>query len=211
MNWIEFVKKYAKDKGISYKEALKKASEPYKKMKEQEKKKKTTKVKGSRNETTVNVYCGDKGQPTPVLAVPQAPVMTAPPVPAPAPAPAPPKAPPKAPAKADDKPKPPPASDALMSELFKKIQDRKKKIDEETEAKGSGIKSEVQSIHFSNKVWNINTAKKWLQKHNYKPIKTVDKTKTELRYRITEPSQYKKFVTMKSGKHGVNIILGLGK
>ena len=33
MDWIEFVKKYAKDKKITYKEALKKASEPYKKTK----------------------------------------------------------------------------------------------------------------------------------------------------------------------------------
>lgn len=49
--------------------------------------------------------------------------------------------------------------------------------------------SKVQSIIFKKSKYNSNEARKWLKKHNYSPIKRVDKTINYLRYRIRAPSK----------------------
>lgn len=67
--------------------------------------------------------------------------------------------------------------------------------------------SEVHSILFDNSYYNATSARKWLKDHNYKAIKQVHKTKNKLRYRIRDPSLYKKFITKKITPH-IELVLG---
>jgi len=46
----------------------------------------------------------------------------------------------------------------------------------------------VQAIRFDRSHWTPKTARIWLRDHDYTPIKRVDVTTNELRYRIREPS-----------------------
>lgn len=80
--------------------------------------------------------------------------------------------------------------------------------------------SEIQSIVFipngKNK-WNSSKARNWLKAHNFKPIKRVDKLKssetgkvTQLRYRIADPSKFKRFITKKTSEE-INFIIGFEK
>jgi hypothetical protein len=57
--------------------------------------------------------------------------------------------------------------------------------------------SEIQSVYFMSPPWKTTTAKAWLKKEGFVPIKRVHKNGHELRYRITEPEQYKRFRTKK--------------
>jgi hypothetical protein len=57
--------------------------------------------------------------------------------------------------------------------------------------------SSIQAIIFDNKKWTTATARAWLKKHKYKPIKRVDKTLNYLRYRLVDPAKFKSF-TMKT-------------
>lgn len=45
-----------------------------------------------------------------------------------------------------------------------------------------------QAIRFDRTKWSTERARIWLGKHGYKPIKRVDITANELRYRIREPN-----------------------
>lgn len=65
----------------------------------------------------------------------------------------------------------------------------------------------VQAVLFDNKLWTPTTARQWLKQHNYKPIKSVDKTANLLRYRIKEPT-YKKYVTHKIGNN-IELLLAM--
>ncbi len=68
-------------------------------------------------------------------------------------------------------------------------------------------KSVVQSVLFDIKKFNSRSARKWLREHDYPTIKRVDKTKSLLRYRLKEPSLFKKFRIKNLGK-GIKVVLG---
>ena len=68
--------------------------------------------------------------------------------------------------------------------------------------------TQVHSIIFDNSMFTPDTARKWLSKHNYKPIKHVDKTLHFLRYRIRDPALFKSFVT-KEITPGIKIVFGI--
>lgn len=71
----------------------------------------------------------------------------------------------------------------------------------------------LQSIVFMvDKGWTTHLARKWLEKHNKKPIKAVDKKYkqgrlSQLRYRISEPV-YSEYMTKKT-PIGINFVIGL--
>lgn len=73
--------------------------------------------------------------------------------------------------------------------------------------------SEVHSIVFKNNPpskWTTKTAREWLDKHDFKRIKNVDRTKNSLRYRIVDPKCFKSFSTeVIEGKLGtINLVIG---
>lgn len=57
-----------------------------------------------------------------------------------------------------------------------------------------GGKSKIQAILFNNKKFDTTSARSWLKRNNFKPIKRVDKTKNLLRYRIIEPIYNQKYI-----------------
>lgn len=67
---------------------------------------------------------------------------------------------------------------------------------------------EVHSIVFMKDKWNEKSSRKWLQEHEYYPIKQVDKTLNTLRYRIVDPKEFVSFITKKNDK-GINFVLGI--
>jgi len=70
--------------------------------------------------------------------------------------------------------------------------------------------SEIQSVVFlKNYGWNKKLAGSWLLKHHLVPLKPPDeKFKSQLRYRITNPFNYFRFVTKKT-LGGINFIIGI--
>ena len=70
-------------------------------------------------------------------------------------------------------------------------------------------KTKIQSVRFIlSKGWTSDQARNWLKANDIKPIKRVDKTANELRYRILSPGKFTSFRTIKTDK-GINIILGI--
>ena len=67
--------------------------------------------------------------------------------------------------------------------------------------------SSIQAVIFHNKLWTTETARAWLKKHKYKPIKRVDKTLNYLRYRLVEPNKFKNFIMKKTGT-GIKLVIG---
>lgn len=65
----------------------------------------------------------------------------------------------------------------------------------------------IQSITFNKKYWDKGYSKLWLEANKIKPIKKAHVTKNFIRYRITSPNKYKRFITKKISK-GINIIIG---
>jgi hypothetical protein len=57
--------------------------------------------------------------------------------------------------------------------------------------------SEIQSIIFEKKDWNIITARIWLAQHGFKPIKDVDIKEKKLRFRIKTPDYNKNYYRIK--------------
>jgi hypothetical protein len=68
--------------------------------------------------------------------------------------------------------------------------------------------TEIQSIYFMSPPWTTTTARAWLRKEKHTPIKRVHKNGHELRYRMTEPKQYKRFRTKKFND-GVYFVYGI--
>lgn len=66
----------------------------------------------------------------------------------------------------------------------------------------------VQSVLFKKDVYDRNKAKKWLAKHNLKPIKKVHETNKYLRYRIRDPQKFQKFRIMQVRKN-IKFVMGL--
>lgn len=67
--------------------------------------------------------------------------------------------------------------------------------------------SEIQSVLFDINKYDTKKTRKWLKSAKLVPIKRVHKTDENLRYRIRDPSNYKRFRTKKVDE-GVKFILG---
>ncbi len=68
--------------------------------------------------------------------------------------------------------------------------------------------SETQSVYFMDYTWTPSMARAWLKKHNLHPIKHVERNGHQLRYRIHDPSQYKRFATKELG-NDIYLVLGI--
>lgn len=69
------------------------------------------------------------------------------------------------------------------------------------------MKSSIQAVLFDKKIFTSNKARYWLKKYRIIPSKRVHVTKSYLRYRITNPSLYQRFIT-KRLSNGVKIVFG---
>lgn len=75
--------------------------------------------------------------------------------------------------------------------------------------KTSELHSVVFKVNPPNR-WTTETARKWLDDHDIKRLKDVDKTKNSLRYRIVDPACFKSFSTqvVKSEMGIINLVIG---
>lgn len=74
--------------------------------------------------------------------------------------------------------------------------------------KAKGKISEIQAVVFG-PGWKTTPARSWLKKNGFVPIKRVHKTTGGfMRYRITDPNQYRRFFWKKTGKN-INFVIGL--
>jgi len=71
------------------------------------------------------------------------------------------------------------------------------------------MKSEIQALAFPKKDYNEKSIIDWLYKHQYKPLKAVDKIQRPnfYRVRLTPPKKYKRYTT-KILNDGIELILG---
>lgn len=68
--------------------------------------------------------------------------------------------------------------------------------------------STVQSILFDKNIYNVISARQWLARHNFKPIKDVDITANKLRFRIRAPI-FNNYITKKLNDDGsIEAIIG---
>ena len=73
--------------------------------------------------------------------------------------------------------------------------------------------TEVQSVVFDRKKWNLKDAKAWVKDNGYKAIyrnKPIDITDTQYRFRQTPPDKYQSYVSKKL-KNNVLLVLGILK
>lgn len=73
--------------------------------------------------------------------------------------------------------------------------------------------SELHSVVFKTNPpnrWTTETSRKWLKDHDIERLKSVDKTKNSLRYRIVDPKCFKSFSTevVKSEMGVINLVIG---
>ncbi len=73
--------------------------------------------------------------------------------------------------------------------------------------------SELHSVVFKTDPpnrWTTETSRQWLKDHDIKRLKSVDKTKNSLRYRIVDPACFKSFSTqvVKSDMGTINLVIG---
>lgn len=69
--------------------------------------------------------------------------------------------------------------------------------------------SEIQSVLFSRKLYNVKTSMSWMKQHRI-PMKKLDITENYIRYRQKSPKKYKRF-RMKQISKGVLFVLGWKK
>ena len=66
----------------------------------------------------------------------------------------------------------------------------------------------IQAVVFSKKT-GITEARKWLKKHNMKPIKKPDKTTNTIRFRLRDPKRFKRFATKTIAKQpSIQLVIG---
>lgn len=67
----------------------------------------------------------------------------------------------------------------------------------------------IQSVTFLiDEGWKPSLASRWLNDHNLIPMKKVDRTyDNKLRYRLVDPSKFKRFITKKLS-NGISLIIG---
>lgn len=73
--------------------------------------------------------------------------------------------------------------------------------------------SELHSVVFKTDPpnrWTAESSRKWLKDHEIERLKSVDKTKNSLRYRIVDPACFQSFSTkvVKSEMGDINLIIG---
>jgi hypothetical protein len=69
--------------------------------------------------------------------------------------------------------------------------------------------SAVQSVRFDRKAgWNTTTARAWLKAHGFTPIKRVDVTKTQLRYRIRSPDEFDHYSVVRIQRRALQFVIG---
>lgn len=66
----------------------------------------------------------------------------------------------------------------------------------------------VQAVLFNNEIYTALSARRWLKRHNFEPIKKVDKTTRFLRYRIVEPND-KDIYRFKHITDDIHFIIGI--
>jgi hypothetical protein len=96
--------------------------------------------------------------------------------------------------------------------LSQSIQDIERQFLVEIEHREPGLallrpNSLIQAVRFDRMRWTADQARKWLASHNFHPIKRVDKTVGELRYRLRPPDQFRRYAT-KQTSEGINFIIG---
>jgi len=69
------------------------------------------------------------------------------------------------------------------------------------------MSSKVQSIHFSKDYWSSTTSKRKLLDMGYRPLKRVHITPHFFEYRIRDPNEFKRFVTLQK-RNGIQIVVG---
>ena len=67
----------------------------------------------------------------------------------------------------------------------------------------------VQAVIFKREYYNPDSARRWLKRHHYEPIKRVHITANYLRYRIREPDEDKYEYRMKAIDTGIKLVLGI--
>jgi hypothetical protein len=65
---------------------------------------------------------------------------------------------------------------------------------------------DIQAVLFNKDKWSTNSAKLWLKKHGYKPIKRAHMTENFYRYRLHEPVKGEEYRTIKLGQSGIELI-----
>ena len=68
--------------------------------------------------------------------------------------------------------------------------------------------SEIQAVLFDKKKWAKGKASRWLQMHNFRPIKDVHITGNFLRYRLRNPKKFKRLRIKHDPESGVSLIIG---
>jgi hypothetical protein len=66
---------------------------------------------------------------------------------------------------------------------------------------------ELQSIYFNRSIWNKSKSRIWIKSNGFRPMKPAHATTTQIRYRISNPDKYKKFITKNIGD-GIYLVFG---
>lgn len=70
--------------------------------------------------------------------------------------------------------------------------------------------SKVQAVLFKKRYWKLSSSMKWLKEHNFKPIKKMHETPEYYRYRLREPTKFKRLRTITNPKYkSVKFIIGV--
>jgi hypothetical protein len=68
----------------------------------------------------------------------------------------------------------------------------------------------VQSVRFPRALWSQRAARAWLRTHGFAPIKAVDVTAGQLRYRMRDPAELRDYIVKKLGGAGdIQLVIGL--
>ena len=67
--------------------------------------------------------------------------------------------------------------------------------------------SEVQSVLFDKKYWDVNTAIQWLITHGF-AHDDIDIKKRFIRFRQHDPSMYRRMRTKKIYGYGIDLVIG---
>lgn len=77
---------------------------------------------------------------------------------------------------------------------------------ENTKKKPPKKTSAIQAVLFKKDRWTAESARKWLEKHKIVPIKDPRQTKNEIRFRVKDPTLFKRFRTIKE-KDGIDLVV----
>jgi hypothetical protein len=73
-----------------------------------------------------------------------------------------------------------------------------------------GMPPAVQSVRFPRALWSQKAARAWLRAHGFVPIKPVDVTAGQLRYRMRKPEELRDYIVKRLGGAGeIQLVIGL--